>query len=211
MGTRADGRRRRTLHLAPPPSAAYRPRAIQGGGGRVLADRGARRDGSLRSNHQPSLVRGAAAWLGGGGGGGGGGEEEEEGASGGGEAASALERSGTSLAAARLDAEGAVWEERDLLLRAVLDSLPSSSLAQLAEKVLGRTVESASQLQTHQLRAIGAAEAVRVARLTRRKSSRGGGMLVAADAIAPPADAAAGHASPAAPPPPPRPATRPAT
>ena len=85
-----------------------------------------------------------------------------------------LERAGSDSirAEAAMEAEGAVWEERDQLLRALLEGLPTHTLTNLAERLIGRTVENASQLDTQQLRAIGAAEAMQAARLAKRHAPR---------------------------------------
>ena len=42
-------------------------------------------------------------------------------------------------------------EEKEALLRALLETIPAPSLASLAEKVCGRTVESVSQLSAAQV------------------------------------------------------------
>lgn len=81
----------------------------------------------------------------------------------------AHERSDESMRAEdQMADEGVVWEERDLLMRALLDTLPTRALAQIGERVLGRPVESAAQLSTSQLRAIGATGAIHAAKLARR-------------------------------------------
>ena len=64
-----------------------------------------------------------------------------------------LERAGSDSMRAEqaMAEEGAVWEERDLLLRALLETLPASALARIAERVLGRTVDAVAQLDTTQV------------------------------------------------------------
>ena len=64
-----------------------------------------------------------------------------------------LERAGSDSMRAEqaMAEEGAVWEERDMLLRALLETLPASALARIAERVLGRTVDAVAQLDTTQV------------------------------------------------------------
>jgi hypothetical protein len=80
--------------------------------------------------------------------------------------------SASTRAEDELMAEGLVWEERDTLLRALLDTLPQPTLAALAQSHCATTIEVAAQLTSHQLRAIGAAQAVRAAKLAKRAPAR---------------------------------------
>ena len=70
------------------------------------------------------------------------------------------------------DGSDLVQEERDLLLRALVEMLPAHEVASLTERHLGHSVERAAQLSTLQLRTLPAVDVVHAARLSRQQQQQ---------------------------------------
>ena len=106
------------------------------------------------------------------------------------EAATSATSAASSVTGAAHDDE----EERELLLRAVLESLPARSMAMLCERYLGGvTIDSVSKMSTLQLRQIPVAEAVLAARLARQHLHTPSGDAASLNEHRPPAMSGGGY------------------